>query len=392
MNVLLGVTGGIAAYKAVEVVRRLREQGCAVRVVMTEAAQAFVGPLTFQAVSGYPVRTQLDDSAAEAAMGHIELARWADLLLIAPATADCLAKLAHGLADDLLSTLALATTAKVAVAPAMNAVMWAHPATVENVATLARRGVQVWGPAAGEQACGEVGVGRLIEPTEIVSQVLKGETLPRLRGKRMMITAGPTREPLDPVRFLTNRSSGKMGYALAHAAQQAGATVVLVSGPVNQPLPVGVVPRAVTTAQEMYQAVMADVAGCDIFIGAAAVADYRPVSQAAQKIKKTNAAMTLTLEPTQDIIAAVANVHPRPFVVGFAAETECHAEHARAKRVRKGMDMIIANAVERADTGFDSDDNELHVISARGERYFAKATKSFLAQELIQLIADEIHA
>src|SRR5580704_13993738 len=330
-RILLGVTGGIAAYKSPDLVRRLREQGAEVQVVMTAAAREFVTAATFQAVSGRPVRTDLWDAAAEAAMGHIELARWAQLVLIAPATADFLARLAAGHADDLLSTLCLATEAPIAVAPAMNRVMWANAATRANVATLLHRNVQVLGPAEGEQACGEVGAGRMLEPLELADRasimLLGGGPL---QGRRVLITAGPTRERIDPVRFISNRSSGKMGFAVAQAAREAGAQVVLVAGPVSLATPVGVKRVDVESAAEMLAAVLRELPGTDVFISTAAVADYRPARAAEQKIKKTTDTLELAMQRTTDVLATVAAHAERPFVVGFAAETEAVEQNARS--------------------------------------------------------------
>ena len=387
-RILLGVTGGIAAYKSAELVRRLRERGADVQVVMTAAAREFVGPLTFQALSGRPVRTDLWDSAAEAAMGHIELARWAEAVLVAPATADFIARLAQGRADDLLATLCLASAAPIAVAPAMNRLMWANAATVANIEKLRARGVQILGPAEGAQACGEVGEGRMLEPTELAERL---ETLlpaaGPLRGRRVLITAGPTRERIDPVRFISNRSSGKMGFAVAQAAREAGAEVVLVSGPVALPTPPGVRRVDVETAEAMHAAVEAEVASADIFISTAAVADYRPVHPSGQKIKKTSERLQLEMERTIDVLASVAARPNRPFVVGFAAETESVEHHARAKLVRKNLDMIAANEVSHT-KGFDCEDNHLIVLWREARRDLGAGPKIALARELVQLIAN----
>ena len=387
-RILLGVTGGIAAYKSAELVRRLRERGADVQVVMTAAAREFVGPLTFQALSGRPVRTDLWDSAAEAAMGHIELARWAEAVLVAPATADFIARLAQGRADDLLATLCLASAAPIAVAPAMNRLMWANAATVANIEKLRARGVQILGPAEGAQACGEVGEGRMLEPTELAERL---ETLlpaaGPLRGRRVLITAGPTRERIDPVRFISNRSSGKMGFAVAQAAREAGAEVVLVSGPVALPTPPGVRRVDVETAEAMHAAVEAEVASADIFISTAAVADYRPAHPSGQKIKKTSERLQLEMERTIDVLASVAARPNRPFVVGFAAETESVEHHARAKLVRKNLDMIAANEVSHT-KGFDCEDNHLIVLWREARRDLGAGPKIALARELVQLIAN----
>lgn len=387
-RILLGVSGGIAAYKSPDLVRRLRERGAEVQVVMTAGAREFVTPLTFQAVSGRPVRTDLWDAAAEAAMGHIELARWAQLVMIAPASADFLAKLATGRADDLLSTMCLATEAPLAVAPAMNHVMWANAATRANIATLQQRGVHILGPAEGDQACGEVGAGRMLEPLELVDRaasLLVGGGL--LYGRRVLITAGPTRERIDPVRFISNRSSGKMGFAVAQAAREAGAEVILVSGPVSLPTPAGVRRIDVESATEMLTAVLQVVEQADIFISTAAVADYRPANAADQKIKKTSDRLDLCMERTPDVLATVAARPGRPFVVGFAAETESVEQNARGKLLKKNLDMIAANEVGH-DKAFDCEDNQLVVLWRTGRRELGRASKLTLARELVALVAE----
>jgi len=388
-KVLLGVTGGIAAYKGAELVRRLREQGAEVQVVMTKGAQHFVGVATFQALSGRSVRTDLWDASAEAAMGHIELARWADRVVIAPASADFLARLAHGMANDLLTTLCLATDAPIAVAPAMNRLMWANAATQANVATLRARGVTIIGPAEGEQACGETGAGRMVEPADILAALLPREprTGGALAGRKVLVTAGPTRERIDPVRFITNRSSGKMGYAVAEAAREAGADVVIVSGPVNVPTPAGVRRIDVETAEQMMDAVRAELAGTDIFIAAAAVSDYRPVQAAAEKIKKTSDSLMLALSRTTDILASVAANTPRPFVVGFAAETQNVERNALLKLEGKRLDMIAANQVGDG-LAFDCDDNALTVYWPNGKRELPRASKRDVAAGLVDVIAE----
>jgi phosphopantothenoylcysteine decarboxylase/phosphopantothenate--cysteine ligase len=389
-HILLGLSGGIAAYKACDLVRRLRDAGAEVRVVMTEGATHFVTPLTLQALSGYPVRTSVWDEAAEAAMGHIELARWADAILIAPASADVLARLAAGMADDLLTTLCLATEVPLLLAPAMNRVMWANPATQANVQTLTARGAILLGPAAGAQACGETGEGRMLEPVELVARLVEHLTPPQhgLAGKRVVITAGPTREALDPVRFISNRSSGRMGYALAEAAQATGAEVVLISGPTALPTPKGVARIDVETALQMRDAVMAQIP-CDIFIGTAAVADYRPLEAAPEKIKKGAEQLTLTLVKNPDIVSEVAALPERPFVVGFAAETEHVLEHARDKLVRKKLDLIAANRVGEG-LAFDQPDNALTVLWDGGQAEFPQTDKRQLARQLIELIVQRI--
>ncbi|HEY5020285.1 MAG TPA: bifunctional phosphopantothenoylcysteine decarboxylase/phosphopantothenate--cysteine ligase CoaBC [Steroidobacteraceae bacterium] len=388
-RILLGVTGGIAAYKSADLVRRLRERGAQVQVVMTDAARQFITTTTFQALSGRTVRTDLWDSAAEAAMGHIELARWADLLLVAPASADFLARLAHGLADDLLTTLALATAAPIAVAPAMNQAMWGNAATQANVAVLQQRGVRVLGPGVGDQACGDVGPGRMLEALEITALIapLLSRDGP-LQGHRVLVTAGPTRECIDPVRFVSNRSSGKMGFAVAQAMQEAGAEVVLVSGPVSLATPLGVRRIDVESCDQMYAAVQRELPGTAIFVGTAAVADYRPLQCAPQKIKKTSESLELELTRTVDILAHVSASTPRPFVVGFAAETQAVEQHARAKLLAKNLDLIAANEVGHT-KAFDCDHNALLVLWRGGGRVeLPCASKCELAYALTGLIVE----
>ncbi len=391
-RILLCVCGGIAAYKAIELVRRLREAGAEVQVAMTENAKRFVGAASLQAVSGAPVRDSLWDAAAEAAMGHIEWARWADRVLVAPATANTLARLAHGFADDLVTTLCLATDAPVVVAPAMNNRMWSHPATQANLATLQARGVVVIGPDHGAQACGEFGPGRLSEPSDIVAalaaQIAVGADL---AGLRMLISAGPTFEDLDPVRFIGNRSSGKMGFAIAAAAARRGADVVLVAGPVSLPTPTGVRRIDVRSAAQMREAVI-DALPADIYIGAAAIADYTPRVVASEKIKKTQQpgggeTLTVELVRTADVLAEVAAHVQRPrVVVGFAAETQDIERYARDKLVRKGLDLIAANRVGVAGSGFESDENALTVLSADTAHALGPAPKTVLADALLDLI------
>jgi phosphopantothenoylcysteine decarboxylase/phosphopantothenate--cysteine ligase len=389
-RVLLGVTGGIAAYKSPDLVRRLIERGADVQVVMTSAAQRFVSPMTFQAVSGRPTRSDLWDNTAEAAMGHIELARWAQVVLIAPASADFLARLAGGRADDLLCTLCVATEAPIMLAPAMNRVMWANKATQANVETLVARGVRILGPASGNQACGEVGAGRMWEPVQLSEAVLAPPVNAGiLAGLNVLITAGPTRERLDPVRYLTNRSSGKMGFAVAEAAREAGAHVTVVSGPVQLQTPMGVTRINVESARDMYAAVHRQVGDADIFIAAAAVADFQPVSVAKQKIKKQGGSVKLELEPAPDIIKSVADMAKRPFVVGFAAETNDVEENARIKLKRKKLDMIAANEVGDG-IAFDCEDNALTVIWPGGKMEVARGPKIDVARELIALIANRL--
>jgi len=386
-HLLLGVTGGIAAYKSAELIRQLRAEGATVRVVMTAGARQFITPLTLQALSGNPVHSELLDTEAESAMGHIALARWADALLIAPATADFIARLQQGRADDLLGAVTLACDSPVAVAPSMNRAMWENPATRANIAALGSRGVHIFGPALGEQACGETGPGRLLEPDELVTAVAGLFETRALTGRRVLVTAGPTREAIDPVRYISNHSSGRMGFAVAQAAVEAGAGVTLVSGPVSLATPPRVQRIDVVSAADMRRAVLEQVVNCDIFIAVAAVADYRPEHAAANKLKKTAGQMTLTLVRNPDILAEVAALPSAPFTVGFAAETHAVAAHARTKREAKGVDMIAANQVG-AGQGFDSEDNALHVIWAGGERALPLTGKARLARQLVALIAE----
>ena len=387
-RVLLGVTGGIAAYKSATLVRDLRRAGAEVRVVMTRAAQEFVTPLTLQALSRNPVHVSLLDTRQEAALGHIELARWADLVLVAPASADFLARVAHGLADDLLATVCLATAVPLAVAPAMNRQMWMHPATADNLAVLERRGVLVWGPGSGDQACGEIGLGRMLEPEELLERVSSLWGAGPLRGLRAVVTAGPTREPIDPVRFLSNRSSGKMGYAVAEALRDLGAEVCLVSGPVALSCPQRVERLMVETALEMREAVLSRLPGCALFVSVAAVADYRPVDVHSRKLKKGEERLSLALVRTPDILASVAALPGGPFTVGFAAETEELETYARAKMEEKGLDMIAANRVGQAGEGFEADDNALTVLWPGGRRDLPLGPKRRLARSLAALIAE----
>jgi phosphopantothenoylcysteine decarboxylase/phosphopantothenate--cysteine ligase len=390
-HILLAVSGGIAVYKSAELVRLLRKQGAQVRVVMTHAAMQFVNPLTFQALSGHPVHTELLDVDEEHAMGHISLARWADVLLIAPATANTLAKLSHGLADDLLSTLYLAATCPVYVAPAMNQAMWYKLVTQENIQKLISHGVMMIGPEQGDQACGETGYGRMSEPVDICRRLMAEPVIECLSGIKVLISAGPTREPLDPVRYLTNRSSGKMGYALAEAALKAGATVTLVSGPVSLVPPVNAALIQVETAAQMYQAVMSNAEQHDIYIGAAAVADYSPVLSEQQKIKKHTERSSVTLQKTKDILADVAKLpRNRPFTVGFAAETDNLEHYAKDKLIKKKLDMIAANWVGRDLGGFDSEQNALQVFWENGAKNLQMTDKKYLAEQLISLIAENI--
>lgn len=390
-RIILGVTGGIAAYKSAELVRRLKEQGADVRVVMTSAAREFMTPLTFQALSGNPVHTDLLDPAAEAAMGHIELARWADLVLVAPASANFMARLAEGRGDDLLTTLCLATRAQVALAPAMNQGMWLNAATQDNLNRLRARDIHLFGPDEGSQACGETGPGRMQDPNALAAAAASLFATGLLAGKTVVITAGPTREAIDPVRYLSNHSSGKMGYALAQAAAEAGARVTLIAGPTALPPPERIKVVSVVSAEQMYEASLRLAPQSDLFIAAAAVADYRPAAYQAQKIKKTDEAhLTLELVKNPDIVAAVAALQPRPCTVGFAAESEQLLAHAQAKLVRKGLDAIIANDISQEGTGFNSDDNAVIYIDAQGEIDLGTHSKQQLARELISQIAQRL--
>ncbi|HJW06552.1 MAG TPA: bifunctional phosphopantothenoylcysteine decarboxylase/phosphopantothenate--cysteine ligase CoaBC [Rhodanobacter sp.] len=392
-RILLGVSGGIAAYKSCELVRRLRDLGAEVRVVMTEGATRFVSPTTFQALSGQPVRISLWDAQAEAAMGHIELARWAERILVAPASADLLARLAHGLADDLLTTLCLASAAPLYLAPAMNQQMWAHPAVQENLATLRRHGAHMLGPAAGDQACGDVGSGRMLEPHELRDALAASFGEPLLAGLRVLVSAGPTYEDIDPVRFIGNRSSGKMGFAVAAAAAQAGAEVSLVAGPVSLATPPGVARRIdVRSAAQMHAAVLAAAAAADIYIGAAAVGDYRPQEVAAQKLKKRDGdELVLRLAENPDILASLSAQTAHPFLVGFAAETHDVASYAQGKLRHKGLDMIAANQVGGG-LGFEATDNALTLYWADGAVELPRAEKSELARQLVVRVAERYRA
>jgi phosphopantothenoylcysteine decarboxylase/phosphopantothenate--cysteine ligase len=394
MHVLLGITGGIAAYKAPDLVRRLRERGAEVQIVMTKSAEEFVTETALQAVSGRPIRSNLWDREAEAAMSHIELARWADVVLIAPATAEVMARIASGAAPDLLTTICLATEAPIALAPAMNHVMWNNPATQANRTILEQRGVHLLGPGTGSQACGESGAGRMLEPDAIaaaVSALLPGGRSGRLAGRTVVVTAGPTREAIDPVRYISNRSSGKMGYAIARAALAAGARVILVSGPVALAAPPGAELHPVQSAEEMYRRTHELIDQADIFIAAAAVSDYRPADVEVQKIKKHDPTTRLELVRTQDILASVAALAEPPFTVGFAAETENVRAYALAKLENKKLDMIVANEVGD-DLGFDRDDNTMSVYWRGGHRDFPTAAKTALAGDLIELVSERFYA
>jgi len=388
-RILLGVTGGIAAYKSADLVRRLRDQGAEVRVVMTRGAQAFVTPLTFQAVSGQRVHTELLDAGAEAGMGHIELARWADTILVAPATADFIARLAHGLADDLLTTICLAANAPLMLAPAMNQQMWAHPATRDNCKLLQERGVRLIGPASGSQACGDMGPGRMTEPSELVAALFADAPM-LLAGRRVVVTAGPTYEDIDPVRFIGNRSSGRMGFAVAAAAAEAGARVNLIAGPSRLESPAGVERSDVRSAAEMRELAVSMAREADVFFGVAAVADYTPAAPAAHKIKKGEPRQSLELVSTADIVAEVAAIPDGPFTVGFAAETEHLKEHALDKLSRKSLDMIAANRVGREGSGFESEENEILLLSADRELHLGTGSKMELARLLICEVANSL--
>lgn len=392
-QVVLGISGGIAAYKSAELTRLLKGAGADVRVVMTPSATEFITPLTLQALSGNPVHQHLLDTEAEAAMGHIELAKWADLILIAPASANLMARLTAGQGDDLLTTICLATEAPICLAPAMNQAMWKDSGTQENAEKLLSRGIKLFGPGVGEQACGDTGPGRMLEPEEIVQETANQFETGSLTGKTLFITAGPTREAMDPVRYISNHSSGKMGYAIAEAAAEAGASVKLISGPVNIKAPERTQLIKVESAEEMLSASLEGLENCDIFIAAAAVADYRPTAVAEHKIKKgTEEIMELHLVKNPDIVATVAGSSPKPYTVGFAAETKDVLNYARGKLERKGLDLIIANDVSRSDIGFNSDENAVTVISQQDTLELPQASKRQLAGSLIELIAAQYKA
>lgn len=390
-RVLLGISAGIAAYKAAELARLLAKDGAEVRVVMTRSASEFIGPMTLQAITGHPVRDALFDPQHEAAMGHIELARWADVILVAPATADFLAQLAAGMAHDLLTTLCLASTAPLLVAPAMNQAMWRHAATQANVELLHSRGVVSLGPDEGSQACGDNGPGRMVEPASLLSALRERFVSGRLQGRRVLLTAGPTREALDPVRFLGNRSSGKMGFALATALVAQGAEVTLVAGPVVLETPAGVRRIDVESAQQMRDAVFAALPGTDIIIACAAVADFRPETLVDHKIKKTDETLMLKLVRNPDILSEVSRSPERPFCVGFAAETHDLEAYAEGKRRAKGLDMIAANKVG-SDQGFEMDDNALLVLWEGGRQMLPMQSKAALARQLVDLIVERFDA
>jgi phosphopantothenoylcysteine decarboxylase/phosphopantothenate--cysteine ligase len=390
-RIILGITGGIAAYKSAEIARRLQDHGAEVRVIMTDSAQEFIRPLTLQALTGKPVHTDLLDPKAEAAMGHIELARWADAILVAPATANFMAALSQGTAHDLLTTVCLASSGKIIVAPAMNQAMWSQPASQQNIECLKRRGINILEPDNGVQACGDIGPGRLQQPDVIVEHMASIFDSGILSGKKVVITAGPTREAIDPVRYISNHSSGKMGYALASAMTDAGASVTLISGPVSLQCPDRCELISVVSADDMLAAASLAVKKADIFISSAAVADYRVTEVASQKIKKKSDKMSLNLSKTPDIVAILSENNPTLFVVGFAAETEQVEAHAREKLDRKQLNAIIANDVSRMDIGFNSDDNEALWIDADNSQTLSKKSKAQLAREIAVLIANKIN-
>lgn len=390
-NIVLGVTGGIAAYKTPELVRRLKEHGADVRVVMTDSAKAFITPLTLQAVSANPVSDSLLDKEAELAMGHIELAKWANLVVIAPASANTIAQITHGLANDLLTTIVLATAAPIAIVPAMNQQMWHAKTTQQNIASLRALGFDIWGPGKGEQACGDVGLGRMIDVPEIIDYVCQ-QSNETLKGQHWVITAGPTREAIDPVRYISNHSSGKMGYAIAEKAIAAGANVTLISGPVNISAPIGCQLIAVQSAQDMYKAALDIAEQSTVFVACAAVADYRIAEIAPHKMKKSpdKDDLTLSLVKNPDIVADVAKLTNKPFTVGFAAETQDVEHYAKDKLARKGLDLIAANNVAVAGQGFNSEQNALTVFSASESFPLPLAAKSKLAERLIEIIAQQL--
>ena len=392
-NILLGVTGGIAAYKSAEIVRHLKKSGASVRVVMTRSAEEFITPLTLQALSGNRVSTELLDAEAEAAMGHIELAKWADGILIAPATANTIARLSSGRGDDLLSTVTLAFDGPISVAPAMNQAMWRDERTQENLKKLIDQDFGICGPGSGEQACGDVGLGRMLEPLDILDMFSLSFNEGTLSGKKILITAGPTQEPIDPVRFITNRSSGKMGYSLVEAALESGANVTLISGPVNIEPPSNCNFVSIKTAKEMYDAVMHHISGMDVYIGTAAVSDYSPAKASDSKIKKdgSNSPMVLELKENQDILKSVSELEQRPYVVGFAAETNDLIKNAEKKLSNKNLDLIIANDVSNKDIGFDSDDNEVTLITEKEKYLIERQNKRKVSKKIIDFISGRIN-
>ena len=391
-NIILGVTGGIAAYKSAEIVRHLKKSGSSVRVVMTSSAEEFITPLTLQALSGNRVSTDLLDAESEAAMGHIELAKWADAILIAPATANTLARLSSGRGDDLLSTVSLAFDGPISIAPAMNQAMWKDNRTQENLENLQKKGFQICGPGSGEQACGDVGLGRMLEPLEILELFSSSFDQGNLSERSILITAGPTQEPIDPVRFITNRSSGKMGYSLAEAAIEAGAKVTLISGPVNLEPPPNCNFVSIETAKEMHEAVMHHVKSKDVYIGTAAVADYRPATFHESKIKKNTdkSSLTLQLQENQDILKSVSELNERPYLVGFAAETDNLLSNAKKKLKNKRLDLIVANDVSNKEIGFDSNENEVTLITNTEEKVLEKQNKKKISKKIIDFISSEL--
>ena len=392
-NILLGVTGGIAAYKSAEIVRHLKKSGASVRVVMTRSAEEFITPLTLQALSGNRVSTELLDAEAEAAMGHIELAKWADGILIAPATANTIARLSSGRGDDLLSTVTLAFDGPISVAPAMNQAMWRDERTQENLKKLIDQDFGICGPGSGEQACGDVGLGRMLEPIDILDMFSLSFNEGTLSGKKILITAGPTQEPIDPVRFITNRSSGKMGYSLVEAALESGANVTLISGPVNIEPPSNCNFVSIKTAEEMYEAVMHHISGMDVYIGTAAVSDYSPAKASDSKIKKdgSSSPMVLELKENQDILKSDSELEQRPYVVGFAAETNDLIKNAEKKLSNKNLDLIIANDVSNKDIGFDSDDNEVTLITEKEKHLIERQNKRKVSKKIIDFISGRIN-
>ena len=391
-NIILGVTGGIAAYKSAEIVRHLKKSGSSVRVVMTSSAEEFITPLTLQALSGNRVSTDLLDAESEAAMGHIELAKWADAILIAPATANTLARLSSGRGDDLLSTVSLAFDGPISIAPAMNQAMWKDNRTQENLENLQKKGFQICGPGSGEQACGDVGLGRMLEPLEILELFSSSFDQGNLSERSILITAGPTQEPIDPVRFITNRSSGKMGYSLAEAAIEAGAKVTLISGPVNLEPPPNCNFVSIETAKEMHEAVMHHVKSKDVYIGTAAVADYRSATFHESKIKKDTdkSSLTLQLQENQDILKSVSELNERPYLVGFAAETDNLLSNAKKKLKNKRLDLIVANDVSNKEIGFDSNENEVTLITNAEEKVLEKQNKKKISKKIIDFISSEL--
>ena len=391
-NILLGVTGGIAAYKSAEIVRSLKKAGSSVRVVMTKSAEEFITPLTLQALSGNKVSSELLDPESELGMGHIELAKWADAILIAPATANTLAKLASGRGDDLLSSISLAFEGPISLAPAMNQAMWKDSRTEENIKKLIENKFQIYGPSSGEQACGDVGLGRMLEPDEIISSfsLLFEEGI--LMNKSILISAGPTQEPIDPVRYITNKSSGKMGYSLAQAGLEAGAKVTLISGPVNIEAPEGVHLVKIKTAEEMHEAVMHHIRNSDVFISSAAVADYKPESFSKEKIKKSNKDLDISIPMTEnkDILKSVGAMENKPYLVGFAAETNDLIKNAKLKLSKKKLDLIVANDISNTEIGFDSDENEVTLINNEIELFIEKGPKKRVASKIIQYISEQL--